>query len=188
MAGTTPAMPGSVEPRLGLMFLTRGDVRHPEIWREFADECPERIRVLSHPKSPERLEGGFLEGSVIPQLHDTSWGTISLVKASLDLLRNAIEDESLTHFVLLSESCVPIRPLSEMLRGLRFNPRSRFGWRNLDECKDIHRSRTAYLPQIPAGCWRFQSQWWLLERMAAEWVARADFTEIFAEMPIPDEA
>jgi hypothetical protein len=90
--------------------------------------------------------------------------------------------------VLLSESCVPILPLPEMLRRLRINPRSRFGWKGLDQCGMTQRDRAAHLPQIPDGCWRFQSQWWLLERMAAEWVARVDFTDVFAGMPIPDEA
>jgi len=188
MSGTKLAMPGAADPKLGLLFLTREDVHHPTVWREFVDERPDRVRVLSHPKSPDALKGGFLDGTMIPDRHETAWGTISLVKASLALLRRALEDESLTHFVLLSESCVPIRPLSEMLRHLRLNPRSRFGWKSLGKCGDLQQARAAHLPQVPSGCWCFQQQWWLLERMAAEWVARADYTEVFAGMPIPDEA
>jgi len=188
MAGTTLAMPGTIKPKLGLLFLTREDVNHPAIWQEFVKECPERVRVLSHPKSLALVKGGFLEGTVIPEQYETAWGTISLVKASLALLRSALEDETLTHFILLSESCVPIHPLSEILRRLRMNPRSRFGWRALDKCWDMQRARAAHLPQVPTGCWRFQQQWWLLERMAAEWVARIDYTDVFAGMPIPDEA
>lgn len=188
MSGTKLAMPGAIEPKLGLLFLTRGDVNHPAIWREYVDEYPDRVSVLSHPKSPDALKGGFLDGTTIPEHYETAWGTISLVKASLALLRRALEDESLTHFVLLSENCVPIRPLSEILRRLRLNPRSRFEWRTLEECWDMQKARAVHLPQIPAGCWRFQQQWWLLERMAAEWIARADYTEVFAGMPIPDEA
>jgi len=188
MSGTQLAMPGAAEPKLGLLFLTREDVHHPTIWREFIEECPERVRVFSHPKFPDRLEGGFLDGTVILDYHETVWGTISLVKASLALLRKALKDETLTHFVLLSENCVPIHPLSEMLRRLRMNPRSRFGWRALDKCWELQKARAAHLPQVPTGCWRFHQQWWLLERMAAEWIARADYTQIFAAMPIPDEA
>jgi hypothetical protein len=188
MAGTQLAIPGAVEPKVGLLFLTRNDVHHPAIWRDFVEEQPDRVSVFSHAKFPDALKGGFLEGTLISDRFETSWGTISLVKSTLALLHRALEDKSLTHFVLLSESCVPICPLSEMLRRLRLNPRSRFGWKGLDECSDMQKARASHLPQIPAGCWRFQSQWWLLERMAAEWVARADYTDVFAGMPIPDEA
>lgn len=188
MSGTQPAHPGVRDAKIGLLFLTRGDVNHPEVWRDFVAEQPDRVRAFSHPKHPEQLEKGFLSGTRIPQHFETEWGSISLVKASLALLRNALEDETLTHFVLLSESCVPILPLPEMLRRLRINPRSRFGWKGLDQCRMTQRERAVHLPQIPDGCWRFQSQWWLLERMAAEWVARVDFTDVFAGMPIPDEA
>lgn len=188
MTGTRVALPGSTESKLGLLFLTRGDVHHPEVWREFVGGCPDRVRMFSHPKSPDLVKGGFLDGTAIPEHLETAWGSISLVKASLALLRRALEDKSLSHFVLLSESCVPIRPLSEMLRHLRLNPRSRFGWKSLDRATDLLKARAAHLPQVPGGCWRFQQQWWLLERMAAEWLARADYTGVFAGMPIPDEA
>jgi len=188
LVGTKLAMPGLAEAKLGLLFLTRGDVNHPAIWREFVADSPERVRVFSHPKYPEALKGGFLDDTMIPDRHETAWGAISLVKASLALVRTALEDETLTHFVLLSESCVPIRPLSEMLRYLRLNPRSRFGWREWSKCGDMQKARAVQLPQVPTGCWRFQQQWWLLERMAAEWVARVDYTDVFAGMPIPDEA
>ncbi|MBB5353723.1 hypothetical protein HNR46_003984 [Haloferula luteola] len=188
MAGIPLAMPGTCSPKLGLLFLTRGDVHHPDIWREFVGEHPDKVRVFSHPKTPDATQGGFLEGTIIPEYHKTEWGSVSLVKASLALLRTALEDERLTHFVLLSESCIPIRPLSEMLRHLRRKPRSRFGWKDLEKCSDLQRGRAAHLPQIPDGCWKFQSQWWLLERLAAEWVARADYTDVFGGMPIPDEA
>lgn len=181
-------MPGSGDPKLGLLFLTREDVNHPAIWQEFVGEHPERVRVFSHPKFPGAVQGGFLDGTVIPDHFETAWGSVSLVNASLALLRRALEDKSLTHFALLSKSCIPVRPLSEMLRRLRLNPRSRFGWKSLDQCGDMQKVRAASLPQIPGGCWHFQQQWWLLERMAAEWVARADYTEVFAGVPYSDEA
>lgn len=85
MTGTRLAMPGSGAPKLGLLFLTRGDVHHPAIWREFVDECRDRVRVFSHPKFLEALQGGFLASTAIHDRFETGWGTISLVKASLAL-------------------------------------------------------------------------------------------------------
>lgn len=94
----------------------------------------------------------------------------------------------LTHFVLLSESCVPVRPLAEMLKELDWNPKPRFKCRTLAKASALQKSRAMPLPQVPDDCWRFQSQWWLLDRIAARWVARADYTEVFQKMDIPDEA
>jgi hypothetical protein len=178
----------STTAKLGLLFLTRGDVNQPGVWREFVHGRPDGVRVFSHPKLPERTRGGFLEGTAVEERHETAWGSISLVRATLAMLRAALDDGSLTHFVLLSEACVPIRPLPEMLAHLDRNPKSRFTWKTIEEGSPLQVSRAAALPLVPQACWRFQSQWWLLDRLAAEWVARVDYTEVFGGMPIPDEA
>lgn len=179
---------GRKQPKLGLLFLTRGDVNHPGIWQEFAAEAPDRVRVLSHVKQPEKVKSAFLQGTRIQQQIHTEWGEIGLVKASRELLLEALEDESLTHFVLLSESCVPIRPLPEILRRLELDPRPQFGFRTLETAHLRHVTRIGKVPQIPKGCWRFHSQWWMLDRVAAVFAAGQDFTDLFAKMLAPDEA
>ncbi|WP_379716096.1 beta-1,6-N-acetylglucosaminyltransferase [Haloferula chungangensis] len=176
------------DSKLALMFLTRGDVNLPRVWEGYVAAAPERVRVFSHPKDPQAVESGFLDGSVIDEHFETEWGSISLVQATLAMLREALEDESMTHFVLLSESCVPVRPLPEILRELDWNPKPRFKSRTLSETGQRQVSRATALPEVPNDCWRFQSQWWLLDRIAANWVARADYTEVFERMEIPDEA
>lgn len=187
-AGGKMPQPLRKKPRLGLLFLTRGDVNHPEIWREFVSEAPGRVRVLSHPKFPAQLKGGFLEGTAIRERHETKWGDISLVRASRAMLLAALEDESLTHFALLSEACVPVRPLPEILRRLELDPRPQFGFKTLKEAVARHASRIGSVPEVPAGCWRFTSQWWLLDRTAAIFAAGQDYTPLFEKMFVPDEA
>lgn len=179
--------PDRTTTKLGLLFLTRADVNHPEIWREFIAESPDRVRVFSHPKHPQSVSGGFLDGSVIADHHETAWGDISLVRATRSLLLEALADPTLTHFALLSESCVPIRPLPEILRHLDLDPRSRFGFRTLKQASDRHASRIVSVPQVPIDCWRFQSQWWLMDRPAAVFSATQDFTTLFEKMFAPDE-
>jgi hypothetical protein len=179
--------PAAGRTRLALMFLTKGDTHHPEIWREYVAQAPDRVRVFSHPKNPRELAGGFLEGTAIEPQIATAWGDVSLVRATLALLHAALADSDLTHFALVSESCVPVRPLTEVLKLLDWNPRSRFVWRDLTNASPTQRRRALDLPQVPESCWRFQSQWWLLERTAAEWVARADYTDVFQKMEVPDE-
>jgi hypothetical protein len=179
--------PAAGRTRLALLFLTKGDTHHPKIWREYVAQAPEHVKIFCHPKDQLLPKGSFLDGTVINERHQTAWGDVSLVRATLSLLRAALADPNLTHFALLSESCVPVKSLPEVLRLLDWNPRSRFDWRELTNASATERRRALDLPEVPAACWRFQSQWWLLERNAAEWVARVDYTDVFARMQVPDE-
>ena len=175
------------KPRLGLLFLTRGDVNQPEIWREFTREAGDGVRVFSHPKYPHQAEAGFLSGSRIFKYHETEWGDISLVRAMMALLRVALEDDSLTHFAFVSESCVPVRTWSEMSRRLKLDPRSMLGIENNLELIPKHHGRIAGVQDLPARCHRMHGQWCLLARDAAECVVETDFTDHFAGIFAPDE-
>ena len=174
-------------PKLGLLFLTRGDVHNPEIWQEWIDQAPDDVKIFTHAKSPEDLIGGFLDGTQIAEQHETAWGEISLVKASLALLNAALQDKTLTHFVLVSESCVPVQPLKRILLRLTHDPRSRFRFSDAENASPTFRFRINSAPEIIVGCWRFHWQWWLLDRTAATMVTRHDHTDKFANMFAPDE-
>ena len=43
----------------------------------------------------------------------TEWGTWSLVEATFCLMKAAVDDPEVTHFQLLSEACLPVRPVSD---------------------------------------------------------------------------
>lgn len=48
----------------------------------------------------------------------TAWGDWSLVAATLKLMEEALADPRVTHFQLLSESCLPVKPVEEFERYL----------------------------------------------------------------------
>jgi Core-2/I-Branching enzyme len=123
------------EPKIGLLFLTRGDVNQPEIWRQFVNQAVGEIKIFCHAKNQENIQGSFLEGTHIDECLETRWGDISLVRAMLALLKAGLQDESLTHFVFLSESCIPIKPWAEIRRRLRFDSRSMAFLQNSTEMK-----------------------------------------------------
>lgn len=174
--------------KLCLLFLTRGDVNHPRIWQEFIAEAPDSVRIVSHVKNPNDVRSGLLQETQIREYFHTEWGGIGLVEATRAMLLEAMEDESLTHSVLVSESCVPIRPLPEILRRLELDPRPEFGFDTIKTAHPKHVARVHGVPQVPEGCWRFQSQRWMLDRISAFFAAGQDFTDLFAQMEIPDEA
>lgn len=175
--------------RIGFLFLTRGDVNHPGIWQEYFAEAPGAVRIFSHAKEHPVPHGSPLAGRHIGKHFLTEWGDISLVRATRELLLEALNDSALTHFVLVSESCVPIRPLSQLLRDLKLDPRSRFLFRTYDQEPLGHKkARFAQTYGIPNECRRFQSQWWLMDRPAAVFASGQDFTALFEKMFAPDES
>lgn len=178
----------NAEPKLGLLFLTRGDVHHPQIWREYAAQAPGHVKIFCHPKAPESLKEGFLEGTAIANLIETGWGDVSLVQATRALMARALQEKELTHFVLLSESCVPIRPLGALLQHLRLDPRPLLRTRNYANALDLQKERAAKVTWIPQECWRFHSQWWLMDRTAALWSSAHDYTETFCDFLASDES
>lgn len=187
-------------PKLGLLFLTRDDVNQPEVWREWTGQrgglksalrseeasAGEEVRVFCHAKN-ELPEGAFLKGHEVSAHHETAWGEVSLVKATRALLEDALADETLTHFMLLSEACVPIRPLSEVLRRLQWDSRPQMRPRAFEAAPKHFRGRMAKAPEIPKSCSRFSSQWWLFDRTAAMMVMRNDYSDLFAEVFAADE-
>lgn len=178
---------GNKRVKLGLLFLTLEDVNHPEIWREFVAEAPDSIRVFSHPKFPERISGGLLEGTAINDRVDTKWGDISLVRATRAMLLEALKDESITHFALVSENCVPVKPLPDILKRLELDPRSQFDFRPPNPNSSLHAHRVSGAPVIPEECWRFTSQWWMINRTAAIIASQNDFTAVFEKVFAADE-
>ena len=170
-----------------LLFLTRGDVNQPEIWREFLGEERDRVGIFSHSKT-DLPPGAFLHGTAVPNRHETRWGDISLVRATRELLLTALEDEGHTHFILLSESCVPVMPLARILQRLELDGRPQFVAKSREETTKGNLWRMERAPAIPKDCWRHQSQWWTLDRAAATFAAGTDFTEDFSRAHFPDES
>ena len=50
---------------------------------------------------------------ILQQTVATAWGDWSLVEASFSLMKEAMRDPDVTHFQLLSEACLPVRPIGE---------------------------------------------------------------------------
>lgn len=174
------------------LFLSRGDVHLPEIWRGYFAQSSRPPGVYAHCKEREMLTPeSFLEPYLIPQYVETEWGEIGIVKATLELIRVAMENTAHTHFILLSESCVPVRPLRELERSLQWDPRSRMKvipWMEMRKYNVLKAQRLEKMPGIRKEVAHFQSQWMCLSRKDAEIILKKDWTEQFAEVFAADEA
>jgi hypothetical protein len=180
------------QPCVAFLFLTRGELNHPEIWSEYLAEAGSPTRTFAHTKELESLAPeSLLRIHQVPDRVETAWGDLSLVLATLSLLARALEDPETSHFVLLSESCVPVRPFRDLRENLRRDPRSRIR---------VYSPEGARLQRDPTKVRRldrldgisrkhafFQDQWMCLNRGDAMLVSSRDHTNCFRHVFAPDE-
>ncbi|RYD76742.1 MAG: hypothetical protein EOP84_16485, partial [Verrucomicrobiaceae bacterium] len=180
------------DPRMAFLFLTRGEVNHSRVWEEYFAQSKDRVSVHAHTQDVSALgDESFLADRQIRERFETQWGSISLVRATLGLLREALEDSDNTHFVLASESCVPVRRLDALLSALRMDPRSRMSmepWAEVRRKDILKAQRVENIPGIRKEIAHFHSQWMCLNREDAEAILEKDWTRSFETVYAPDEA
>jgi hypothetical protein len=187
-----PVIPLQDGERLAFLFLTTGPHHHPDMWEQYWEAEASRVSVYGHANDRGELPAGWLRDSQIAERVETAWADLSIVRAQLALLRAALQEPRNRFFVFASESCVPVRPLRDLLRLLRFDGRSRFPWASHEEAEEFHPQKASRAPvdgRIPPGAWRFHPQWMLLSREAAELLtANEALLDGFAGTHAPAEA
>lgn len=110
--------------RIAFLFLTVGELNHPKIWKKyFEDVDPLSYKIYAHSKHPPKNSSTLLKQ--ISKSVQTKWGDISLVKATLFLLGEALNDDN-DMYILLSESTVPFKSFS-YLESYLSDQKSRMG-------------------------------------------------------------
>ena len=138
------------------------------------------VYVNADPESPPQL--GVFAGREIQNSVRTEWGTFSIVKATIALLRAAIRDDlSNERFVLVSDNAVPLAPFRATACALLAEPRSVINACDLtkhdrDARSTVNHDHLIRLPPdfpswINGSVWRKSSQWWVLNRRHAAMVS-----------------
>ncbi|KAK4277091.1 hypothetical protein QN277_015143 [Acacia crassicarpa] len=97
------------KPKIAFLFLTPGTLPFEKLWHAFFQGHEGRFSVYVHAskEKPAHVSRYFVGRDIHSESVD--WGKISMVEAERRLLSNALLDLSNQHFVLLSESCIPVR-------------------------------------------------------------------------------
>ncbi|XRB03793.1 glycosyltransferase BC10 [Pycnococcus provasolii] len=100
---------------------------------------------------------------------DVSWGDVSIVTATRNLLRAALKHPHNARFLLLSETCIPVRPFPCVYRTL-----AEAGHRSFIQTTPTNDRYPSEMDTVPRAervyprHWRKGSQWWVLTRAHAE--------------------
>ena len=104
--------------RIAHLFLIRKKINHERIWKRFFDGYENYFNIYVHAKERDRIASPLLRGKHISGWCETAYGHVSLVRAELLLLEEALKAKENQFFLLHSESCVPIRSFEYVYRQL----------------------------------------------------------------------
>ncbi|KAF7838006.1 glycosyltransferase BC10-like [Senna tora] len=95
-------------PKIAFMFLSPGSLPFEKLWDKFFQGHEGKFSVYVHASKtkPVHVSRYFVNRDI--RSDQVVWGKISMVDAERRLLANALQDPDNEHFVLLSESCVPL--------------------------------------------------------------------------------
>ena len=170
---------------IAFCFLTRELPLQSELWYEFFAEAREKglpFVVVVHNKeriskaSPAHTARHWFKERVCGRTVDTAWGNVSLVRATVEMWREAIRREPrVSHLCLLSESCIPLWGFAQIHRAVVCMPRTTFDARPRGESNDRFehlKDQSLVRPEHR----RKQAQWFVAARRDADWFLKNDFT------------
>ncbi|PWA96696.1 core-2/I-branching beta-1,6-N-acetylglucosaminyltransferase family protein [Artemisia annua] len=162
----TPPMP-TKNPKIAFMFLSPGSLPLERLWDKFFQGHEGRFSVYIHAsrEKPVHTSRYFLNREIRSDKVD--WGKISMVDAEKRLLANALKDPDNQHFVLLSDSCVPLRDFDYVYNYLMYTNIS-----FIDSFSDpgpygSGRYSEHMLPEVDKRFFRKGAQWFTLKRQHA---------------------
>lgn len=149
--------------KIAFLYLTIHNLNQLDLWNIFYTGNEHLSSIYVHPKQKDRVTDNILRNNVISELVETQWGHYSLVKAMINLLREAIKNSANYKFVFLSESCIPIKPFIDVYNELTKDNNSYINYNN-----DNHMYRFEQLCKtdkfIKKTDWYTCSQWCILNR------------------------
>ncbi len=164
--------------KIALLFLTCGDLKQGDLWKKLLERAPEKYRVYIHSK--EKIKDPYFADKVIKKRVSTSWERHLL--AWQLLFREAVADPSNSHFVLLSESCVPLHDLNHLYDLLTSHSNSFVSY-GRPWWPQSHRRE---VKELPAEHRWVGAEWVILNREHAEMVATDQFVIAACQRHIND--
>ncbi|KAK9269585.1 hypothetical protein L1049_001361 [Liquidambar formosana] len=162
----SPPVP-SKNSKIAFMFLSLGSLPFEKLWDKFFQGHEGRFSVYVHASrdKPVHVSPYFVNRDI--RSDKVVWGQISMVDAERRLLANALKDTDNQHFVLLSDSCVPLHNFDYVYNYLMYTNIS-----FIDSFEDPGphgngRYSEHMLPEVEKKDFRKGAQWFSMKRQHA---------------------
>ncbi|GJP37015.1 hypothetical protein CLOM_g21473 [Closterium sp. NIES-68] len=154
------------ERRVAFMFLTKGPAPLAPLWERFFKGHEHRYSIYVHASPgyvfPKNASTLFSNNTI--RSESVGWGLPTMVDAERRLMAAALAEPANHRFVLLSESCIPVKSFNyiwDYLMGTRYSFVSSFF---IDRPVCSGRYDKHMQPKIPLSRWRKGSQWFSATR------------------------
>jgi len=154
--------------KIAFLFLIDDNINQENVWNEFFKNVDTtKYNIYIHNKNPTTLK--YYEDKKIPSgqiIQDTHWGMSSLVNAMNSLFKYAYEnDENNYKFILVSQSCIPLKSFDFIYNELTLNNKGRM---DMVKNPNLNSLELKHVEKEDAGK---ASQWIILNRTAVEILA-----------------
>lgn len=148
--------------KIAFCFLIYDKINHEDLWHLFFKNIDKnKYSIYIHYK--ENVQLTYFEEYKLKNCIETKYGDISLVKAQNLMLLEALKDLQNTHFVLLSNSCIPVKNFNHIYNFLDEN----YSYFNLAQQSACFPRCNEVLKYIEPKYIQKASQWCILNRKHA---------------------
>ncbi|KAL4205341.1 hypothetical protein AMTRI_Chr01g136780 [Amborella trichopoda] len=156
--------------KIAFLFLTPGSLPFEKLWEKFFFGHDGRFSIYIHASkksilTTQRASHLFVNKDIRSEKVD--WGKISMVDAEKRLLANALQDPDNQHFVLLSDSCVPLHNFDYVYSYLMDTNISFIDCFDDPGPHGTGRYSNHMLPEVEKSDWRKGAQWFTMKRQHA---------------------
>lgn len=179
------------EKRIGLCFLVYDRIECEQLWERWLKSHPDgnKFTLYVHSKFDFQVESDFLRSriNVLADPVPTEWGGFSLVEATYRLFMAAANDPQNYKYVLLSHTCIPVKPVNYIWKFLTGDNLS-----YMYESKRAERWPRYYplLQFVPQQKISKHSQWIILAREHMDLISPHFhiIKKLYTDVKIPDES
>ena len=176
--------------KVAFLFLTRDEPIHSEMWKEFLVHHQGEYSMVMHAKNPHLVHDPVWRRALIKEHLPTQWGNVSLVTATIAMLAVALRDPLNHKFILVSESCVPIKPFAQVRTEMLRDNLGRMSWERIGSVAKWHLEKAQRIMnafRLPQEHCIFHHQWLAMNRETAHLVVEHDRTAHFENVFAADE-
>jgi hypothetical protein len=114
--------------KIAFCFLTYENLDRPDIWNSFFKNADlKKYSAVIHPKNIlaiNNFQYDFPVSTVKNIIYTKNKTDISIIRATIRLLETAYKDEEITHFLFLSQSCMPLYDFDTIYKIVTHSDRS----------------------------------------------------------------
>jgi type IV secretory pathway protease TraF len=168
--------------RISFMFLIKDEIYNEEIWYNFfLNVSPDKYKIYIHYKNDNNLK--YFNKYKLRNCIQTSWGDRSLVDAHNLLIEESLKDNNVTHLILISDTCIPLKKFDYIYKFLDENY-SYFHRKNPD-LKQLNNKVYYFLNKNEI---KKSSQWCILNRKHAKLLYNKEYIiKYYENNNYPDE-